>query len=186
MAHMRVTPLSCFSLLFSIFCFFFQKCYFFFSLVFLSDMFHCWHWCQISTVEISSVVGAPWRCGVVTTKGGIAGIGLGHQHGREHDSTPQSGVEAPRLSKRSLPRLYYCCSFSGLCRVWVSWIWWVQWVWWVPFLILCPVPRPAAPRATDRGRRNSRLSKTFATLGCLLASFPPFLCPPPPSPSPLL
>ena len=29
---------------------------------------------------------------------GIAGIGLGHLLGREHDSTPQSGVEAPRLS----------------------------------------------------------------------------------------
>ena len=27
----------------------------------------------------------------------------------EHASTPQSGVEAPRLLKRSLPRLYYCC-----------------------------------------------------------------------------
>ena len=26
-------------------------------------------------------------------------------------STPQSGVEAPRLLKRSLPRLYYCCCF---------------------------------------------------------------------------
>ena len=25
---------------------------------------------------VSSVVGAPWRCGVLTTKGGIAGIGL--------------------------------------------------------------------------------------------------------------
>ena len=27
---------------------------------------------------------------VLTTQGGIAGIGLGHQHGTEHDSTPQS------------------------------------------------------------------------------------------------
>ena len=41
---------------------------------------------------------------------GIAGIGLGRLLGREHASTPQSGVEAPRLLKRSLPRLYYCCS----------------------------------------------------------------------------
>ena len=31
--------------------------------------------------------------------------------GREHASTPQSGVEATRLVKRSLPRLYYCCCF---------------------------------------------------------------------------
>ena len=37
-------------------------------------------------------------------------VGLGHQLGREHDSTPQSGVEAPRLSKRSLSRLFcFCC-----------------------------------------------------------------------------
>ena len=43
----------------------------------------------------------------MTTKGGIAGIWLGRLHGREHASTPQSGVEAPRLLKRSLPRLYY-------------------------------------------------------------------------------
>ena len=27
----------------------------------------------------------------------------------EHASTPQSGVEAPRLLKRSLTKLYYCC-----------------------------------------------------------------------------
>ena len=40
---------------------------------------------------------------------GLAGIGLGHLLGREHDSTPQSGVEAPRLLKRSLSRLYCCC-----------------------------------------------------------------------------
>ena len=50
-------------------------------------------------MDCSSVVSAPWRCGVLTAQGGIAGIGLGHQLGREHDSTPQSGVEAPRLLK---------------------------------------------------------------------------------------
>ena len=43
----------------------------------------------------------------LTTQGGIAGIGLGHLVGRVHDSTRQSGVEAPRLLKRSLSRLYY-------------------------------------------------------------------------------
>ena len=36
-------------------------------------------------------------------------IGLGRLLGEEHASTPQSGVEAPRLLKRSLPRLYCCC-----------------------------------------------------------------------------
>ena len=41
---------------------------------------------------------------------------MGHQLGREHDSTSQSGVEAPRLLKRSLPRLYYCgCCCVLLC-----------------------------------------------------------------------
>ena len=43
------------------------------------------------TKDVSSVVGAPWRCGVLTTQGGIAGFGLGHLLGRELDSTPQSG-----------------------------------------------------------------------------------------------
>ena len=52
------------------------------------------------------------RCGVLTTQGGTAGIGLGRLLGREHASTPQSGVEAPRLLKRSLPRLYCCCCFG--------------------------------------------------------------------------
>ena len=48
------------------------------------------------------MVGAPWRCGVLTKLGGTTAIGLGHLLGGEHDSTPQSGVQAPRLSKRSL------------------------------------------------------------------------------------
>ena len=65
------------------------------------------YWCL--TKDVSSVVGAPWRCGVLTTSGGIAGIGLGRLLEGEHDSTPQSGVEARRLIKRSLSRLYYCC-----------------------------------------------------------------------------
>ena len=64
---------------------------------------------SICTEEVSFVVGAPWRCGVLTAQGGIAGIGLGHLMGREHDSTPQSEVEAPRLLSRSLPRLDCCC-----------------------------------------------------------------------------
>ena len=33
----------------------------------------------------------------------MAGIGLGRLLGGKHVSTPQSGVEAPRLLKRSLP-----------------------------------------------------------------------------------
>ena len=69
----------------------------FFLLEFLSNMFHCWHWYQSLTQDVSSAVGAPWRWGVLTTSGGIARIGWGHILRREHDSTPQSGVEAPRL-----------------------------------------------------------------------------------------
>ena len=95
-----------------------EKKFLLFFLVFLSNMFHSWHQCQSLTV--SFVVGATMEmwC-VLTTQGGVAGIGLGHLLGREHDSTPQSGVEAPRLLKRSLPRLYYgcccCCCFCCCC-----------------------------------------------------------------------
>ena len=68
------------------------------------------------------MVGAPWRCGVLTTEGGIAGIGLGYLLGSEHGSTPQSGVEATRLLKRSFSRLYCCCCcfrVSRRCNVYV-------------------------------------------------------------------
>ena len=40
---------------------------------------------------------------------------MGRLLGGEHDSTPQSGMEAPRLLKRSLPRLYYCCMLYVVC-----------------------------------------------------------------------
>ena len=43
------------------------------------------------------------------------GLGSGHQLGREHDSTSQSGVEALRLLKRSLPRLYCCRCLLFVC-----------------------------------------------------------------------
>ena len=76
-AHLRVTPLSCF---------FFFSCFFSF---FKKKVSHCQHLHQSLTV--SSVVGAPWRCGVLTTSGEIAGIGLVHLLGREPDSTLQSG-----------------------------------------------------------------------------------------------
>ena len=80
---------------FSCFAFFFEKSIFFlFS--FLSKNYHCQHQYQSLTVDLSSAVGAPWRCGVLTTQGGIAGIGLGRLLGGEHASTPHE-VEAPRL-----------------------------------------------------------------------------------------
>ena len=40
-----------------------------------------------------------------------AGIGSGHLLGREHGSTPHSGVGAPRLLKWNLPRP--CCCLSS-------------------------------------------------------------------------
>ena len=58
------------------------------------------------TVDVSSVVGAPWRCGVLATLGGIAGIGLGRLLGREHASTPQSGVELLACQNGASPD---CC-----------------------------------------------------------------------------
>ena len=56
-----------------------QQCNSFF--VFLSKKFHCWHQYQSLTVDVSSAVGALWRCGVLTTSDGMAGIGLGHEWG---------------------------------------------------------------------------------------------------------
>ena len=64
---------------------------------FLSNIFQCWHQYPSLPFDVSSVVGAPCRCGVLKTWGGISGIGLGRLFGGEHASTPQSGVEAPRM-----------------------------------------------------------------------------------------
>ena len=83
---------------------------FFFLLIFHSNLFHYQHYL---VRDVSSLVGAPWRCGVLTTQDGKAGIGLGHPLGREHDSTLHSGVDAPRLLKRSVHRLDYCCCCFG-------------------------------------------------------------------------
>ena len=58
-----------------LFSFFLKKKVSPFFIVFLSNIFYCWH--QHQSLTVSSVVGAPWRCGVLTTWGGIAGIGLG-------------------------------------------------------------------------------------------------------------
>ena len=68
MAHLRVTPLSCFFI--SLVSFFLLCCFFeLFSsfFVLLSNVFDCWHKCQSLTLDVPSVVSAPWRCGVLTT-----------------------------------------------------------------------------------------------------------------------
>ena len=41
------------------------------------EKFHCWHQYQSLIVDVSFVVGAPGRCGVLTTSEGPAGIGFG-------------------------------------------------------------------------------------------------------------
>ena len=56
-------------------------------------MFYCWH--QYQSLTVSSVVGAPWRCGVLTTQGGIAGIGLDRCSG-------ESMLQLPRVGWRLL------------------------------------------------------------------------------------
>ena len=56
--------------------------------------FHRQQQYQNLTVDVSSGVGAPWRCGVLAALGGMAGFGLGHLLGKKHDSTPRSGVGA--------------------------------------------------------------------------------------------
>ena len=65
--------------------------------------------------------------GVLTTWCGKAGIGLGHLLGREHDSTPQSGVEAPRGASAS-PRKKNGASLDWIIVVlgggWWSWCMW--------------------------------------------------------------
>ena len=68
--------------IFSFFSFLFTSSFFDF-LMFFIFFFH-----------FSAEVGAPWRCGILTTQGGTAGIGLGRLLGGEHASTLQSGVGA--------------------------------------------------------------------------------------------
>ena len=106
-----MAPPSCFSFLFFTRfwgCFSFSS----FFLFFLPNILHCQHWYQSLTVDVPAVTGAPPNRGVQTTQGGKVGFGLGHQPGREHDSTHQS--EAPRLLKRTLPRMD-CCCFCCCC-----------------------------------------------------------------------
>ena len=49
------------------FMFFIFSAFFLFLLCFFQKKFHCWHQYQNLTVDVSSVVGAPWRFGVLTT-----------------------------------------------------------------------------------------------------------------------
>ena len=68
--------------------------------------------------KISSAVGAPWRCGVVTTWGRIAGFGLSDlSWGRARFDSPKWGGGSSR-KKLNVPRLCCCCFsliFSRMC-----------------------------------------------------------------------
>ena len=87
------------------------------SLFFFLNICRFWHLYQGLTKDVSSVAGVPWRCGVLTTQGGTAGIGLGRLFGREHPSTPQSGLEAPRLLKTEPPQIRLLLLLLFLSRV---------------------------------------------------------------------
>ena len=76
-----------------------------FFLVFLSICFIAGISIRVLTVDVSSVVGAPWRCGVLTILGGIAGVGWDHVPGREHGSTLQSGVGGSSPVKTEPPQI---------------------------------------------------------------------------------
>ena len=102
MAHLRVTPLSCFFFFIFLFSFFpFNACSFLFflysptkiSLLAFVFGFNCRCFLRGQC--------SPWRCGVLTTQGADIWIGLGHQPGRGRGSTPWSGVEAPRGASAS-------------------------------------------------------------------------------------
>ena len=68
----------------------------------------------------------------------------------EHASTPQSGVEAPCLKKRSLSGLYYCC----LCVVCVMCCFTVS-----LFFDACDVTRPPRRKNTRTRLSLNRLAK---------------------------
>ena len=78
------------------FCFFLKNdSSFSFFFVFLSDMYHYWHWYQSLTIHVFSKVDASWRYDVLTTLDGRAGIGL-----ERVCSTLQSGMETSRVLKK--------------------------------------------------------------------------------------
>ena len=82
-------------------------------------MFYCRH--QYQSLIVSSVVGAPWRCGVLTTKGRTAGIGLGQLLGREHAwfNSPEwrGGSSSVKTEPLQIVLLLLCVVVVACCRV---------------------------------------------------------------------
>ena len=65
-------------------------------------MFYCWH--EYQSLTVSSVVSAPWRCGVLTTQGGMAGIGLGRLLGeRACFNSPEWGGGSSPVKNGAFP-----------------------------------------------------------------------------------
>ena len=79
------------------------------------------------------VVGAPWRCGVLMTQGGIAGIGLGHLLEGEHDSAPQIGVDGSSPVKNGASP--DCFVVVVVCQCVSCWcclsVWVLLWLLWL-------------------------------------------------------
>ena len=82
---------------------FIKKCVSSCSFFFQKKKKNCQHEYQSFTVDVSSVVGAPWECGALTTHGGMAGVGLGELLGESMIQLLEWGVEAPRGASASSP-----------------------------------------------------------------------------------
>ena len=92
-----------FSWILFFFSFFFFFFFFLLFSLFVFDLFQ--HLYRGLTKEVSFEVGWDW---------------VGPPAWEEQASTLQSGVGAPRLLKRSLPRLYYCCCSEDAMSVCMS------------------------------------------------------------------
>ena len=103
MAHLRVTSAFNFSCFLKFFSFYLLSFSFFSGKNTLQAL--------VSEFNEKCFLRSPWRCSVLTTKGGRAGFGLGHLSKREHDSTPGMEWRLPaaqshrRERKRSVPHI---------------------------------------------------------------------------------
>ena len=107
------------------FCFFLEKCFCFFFYFFQKSFI-----AGIS-IRVQQQMCPPWSllhcsmekwCPDDTERDSL---GWGHLLGRQHDSTLRSGLGAPRLLKRRLSRLdycCYCCCYCCCCCCWLLWL----------------------------------------------------------------
>ena len=80
-------------------------------------MFHCWHSYQSSSEDVSSVVGAPWEMWCPDDIKRDRWDWVGPPPWEKAWFNPPEWGQAPRLLKRSLPRLDCCCweLLVGVC-----------------------------------------------------------------------